>query len=62
MDGWNTTFLLGRPISGAMLVSGRVTETVAKLSTFFLFGGTGVAGRAMLVGWRMIDFFFPLVR
>ena len=24
MDGWNPTFLLGRPISGAMLVSGRV--------------------------------------
>ena len=24
MDGWNTTFLLGRPISEAMLVSGRV--------------------------------------
>ena len=25
MDGWNTTFLLGRPI-GAMLVSGRVSK------------------------------------
>ena len=25
MDGWNTSFLLGLPISGAMLVLGRVT-------------------------------------